>query len=71
MAVSVDESTGVKSLDIKLLSALSEGARVAEVLLDSLLVPRTLHIKVATSLLINDSEGLVVSEFDSVINLAN
>lgn len=71
MAVSVDESTGVKSLDIKLLSALSEGARVAGGLLDSLLVPRTLHIKVATSLLINDSEGLVVSEFDSVIKLAN
>lgn len=71
MAVSVDQLTGVKTLDIKLLSALSEGVRVAGGLLDSLLVPRTLHIRVATSLLINDSEGLVVSEFDSVISLSN
>ena len=71
MEISTDQSTGVKTLDIKLLSALSEGVRVAGGLLDSLLVPRTLHIKVATSLLINDSEGLVLTEFDSVINLAN
>ena len=71
MAVSVDELTGVKTLDIKLLSALSEGARVAGGLLDSLLVPRTLHIKVATSLPVNDSGGAAVSEFDSIIRLAN
>ena len=71
MTVAVDELTGVKTLEIKLLSALSEGVRVAGDLLNSLLVPRTLHIKVATTLLINDSEGAVVSEFDSVIRLDN
>ena len=71
MTVAVDELTGVKTLEIKLLSALSEGVRVGGGLLNSLLVPRTLHIKVATTLLINDSEGAVVSEFDSVIRLDN
>ncbi len=71
MTISADELTGVKTLDIKLLSALSEGVRVAGGLLNSLLIPRTLHIKVATTLLINDSDGAVVSEFDSIISLAN
>ena len=71
MTVAADELTGVKTLDIKLLSALSEGVRVAGSLLNSLLVPRTLHIKVATTLLINDVDGEVVSEFDSIIRLAN
>ena len=71
MTVAADELTGAKTLDIKLLSALSEGVRVAGDLLNSLLVPRTLHISVATTLLINDSNEAAVSEFDSVISLAN
>ncbi|UVW36136.1 hypothetical protein NYF23_05860 [SAR92 clade bacterium H455] len=71
MAVSVDEVSGVKTLDIKLLSALSEGVKVAGGLLDSLLVPRILHIKLITDMLVNDSEGFSVTEFDSVIRLDN
>ena len=71
MAVSVNPTTGVKTLDIKLLSALSEGVKVAGGVLDSLLVPRSLHIKVVTSLVINDANGVAVTQFDSLISLDN
>jgi len=71
MSVSVDQTTGAATLDIKLLSALSEGVKVAGGLLDTLLVPRTLHIKVATTMPIADADGVDVSEINAIIKLDN
>ena len=71
MSVTVDQTTGAATLDIKLLSALSEGVKVAGGLLDTLLVPRTLHIKVATTMPIADADGVDVSEINAIIKLDN
>ena len=60
-----------KSLDIKLLAALNEGVKVAGSLLGSLLVPRTLHISIATTLHIQDAAGIPVTQFNAVIRLDN
>ena len=71
MAVTVDQTSGKKSLDIKLLAALNEGVKVAGSLLGSLLVPRTLHISIATTLPIQDAAGIPVTQFNAVIRLDN
>jgi hypothetical protein len=60
-----------KSLDIKLLAALNEGVKVAGSLLGSLLVPRTLHISIATTRPIQDAAGIPVTQFNAVIRLDN
>jgi hypothetical protein len=71
LEVSVDQSLGIKTLDIRLLSALSAAVDIAGGFLDSLLVPRTLHIRLVPSLVIHDINGSVISEFGVVVKLGN
>ena len=71
LEVSVDQSSGIKTLDIRLLSALSAAVDIAGGFLDSLLVPRTLHIRVVPSLMVHDVDGLDISEFGIVVKLGN
>jgi len=71
MSVAVDSATGDKAFEIKLLSALSEAVKTFGGLLDPLLVPRVLHVKVVTSLPLIDAHGLEVGEFNIVIRLDN
>ncbi|MDP5051172.1 MAG: HYR domain-containing protein [Porticoccaceae bacterium] len=71
LGIAFDEATLVTSLDIKLMSGLSEAVKIAPELLTSLLVPRTLHVRILTTIPITDATWAEVSEINAVIRLAD
>ena len=60
-----------KMLDIKLLSALSEAVKLDAGLFASLLTPRTLHLKMKTTLPIIDLDGVAIDEVNTILRLQN
>ena len=60
-----------KMLDIKLLSALSEAVKLDAGLFASLLTPRTLHLKMKSSLPIVDLDGVAIDEVNTILRLQN
>lgn len=70
LAVSADAAhAGI--LEIKLMSALSEAVKLDAGLFSSLLTPRTLHLKMSTTLPIVDSTGETVNEVNTILRLLN
>ena len=60
-----------KMLNIKLLSALSEAVKLDAGLFASLLTPRTLHLKMKSTLPIIDLDGVAIDEVNTILRLQN
>ena len=60
-----------KLLDIRLLSALSEAVKLDAGLFASLLTPRTLHLKMKSTLPIVNSDGFTIDEVNAILRLQN
>jgi len=67
--VSSVESSRESFLELKLMTALNEAVKIAPELVNSLLVPRRLHVRVVTTLPLTDSEGAEITEINAKMKI--